>query len=212
MNEQLSMIQKHIISSHKAISFLMSQSSSKDKTNAFLEAAMLQIEVACIEMRKLTEEISPDPPPLHIGQAVSMAERIYGKLEITDNNWLHITLNTLLPTCKSFKSSQYVADSITRLMNDFAKSGGELPMFEKAFIAIIERCNFQKSKSFDHDNKGYKAIPNALKGRVFQDDNQFQLSLGLFAELSDEASCHIFVLPESETGDFFNLKQDNLLN
>ena len=83
------------------------------------------------------------------------------------------------------------------MLNNFINYGGELPFYEKAFIAVIERCNLENRKSFDHDNKSFKAIQNALKGRLFADDNQFELSLGLFTELDDENACHIYVLPEN---------------
>ena len=56
--------------------------------------------------------------------------------------------------------------------------------------------------AFDHDNKGFKAVVNALKGRLFYDDNQFELSLGLFTVQDEESCCHIYVLPFEEAGDF----------
>jgi len=60
-------------------------------------------------------------------------------------------------------------------------------------------------------NKSYKAIQNTLKGRLFADDNQFELSLGLFTELDGENACHIYVLPENEAGDFFDMRQAETL-
>ncbi|MDD6236683.1 MAG: hypothetical protein PUB00_04815 [Clostridiales bacterium] len=68
--------------------------------------------------------------------------------------------------------------------------------------AIIEHCNFECSEGFDHDNKGFKAVQNALKGRLFPDDDQFELSLGLFTVLDPEMSCHIYIMPESDASDF----------
>ena len=66
----------------------------------------------------------------------------------------------------------------------------------------MEHCNFECSEVFDHDNKGFKAVQNALKGRLFPDDDQFELSLGLFTVLDSEMSCHIYIMPESDASDF----------
>jgi hypothetical protein len=74
-------------------------------------------------------------------------------------------------------------------------------------VAIIEHCKRSGSggffTSYDHDNKGFKAIPNALKGRVFGDDNQFEMSLGLFTrECEGEVCTDIYVLPMSDLPQF----------
>ena len=77
-----------------------------------------------------------------------------------------------------------------------------LPLWDKAFTAIVEHRLDAGCGAFDHDNKGFKAVVNALKGRLFPDDNQFELSLGLFTVQDEESCCHIYVLPFEEAGDF----------
>ena len=88
---------------------------------------------------------------------------------------------------------------------------GELPYFETAFLAIVEHCNSENHNALDNDNKGWKMIPNALKGRVIEDDNQFVLSIGLFAKLSDEPRCEIYVLPPEDGMIFMDLLEKDML-
>ena len=67
-----------------------------------------------------------------------------------DTGWLHMKLNTLLPNYKRIGGTQYISDTITRLLDQFQKDGGKLPMFDKAFLAIVEHCDFNCSEVFDH--------------------------------------------------------------
>ena len=92
-----------------------------------------------------------------------------GRLAVRDDSLLtdkiarlHITLNTLLPHCR-FKTPSYLSDTITRLIEDHRASGGRIPFFRKAILIIDEHCNLKNRQVFDQDNKGWKAIPNALK-------------------------------------------------
>ena len=61
---------------------------------------------------------------------------------------------------------------------------------------------------YDQDNKAWKAISNALKGRVVADDDQYSLGVCLLSRRSSEAECHIYVLPVQDAGDFFFLRSD----
>ncbi len=133
--------------------------------------------------------------------------KVAGSVEITHDGWLHITLNTLLPSCK-YKTSGYIGDTVCRLVSNFDE---DLPYFDKAFLAIVEHCNYENHNSLDNDNKAWKEIPNALKGRVIPDDNQFILSLGLFSKLSDEARCEIYLMPSDEANIFMDLYLNDML-
>ena len=60
---------------------------------------------------------------------------------------------------------------------------------------------------FDQDNKGWKAIPNALKGLVVEDDDQQSLELALLSTPdSDEELNAVYeafmeeLFPEEEEG------------
>ena len=50
----------------------------------------------------------------------------------------------------------------------------------------------------------WKMIPSVLKCRVISDDSQFVLSIGVFARLSEEVRCEIYVLPP-EDGNIFTV-------
>lgn len=141
-------------------------------------------------------------PPLRFGSAHYHTEKIYGEVTRMDTGWMDIRLNALLPHCRVSGGTQYITDTIIRLLDAFQAAGGELPLWDKAFTAIVEHRLDAGCGAFDHDNKGFKAVANALKGRLFPDDNQFELSLGLFTVQDEESCCHIYVLPFGEAGDF----------
>lgn len=52
-------------------------------------------------------------------------------------------------------------------------------------------------------NKGWKAVSNALKGRLFPDDDQYTLALSLLSTRSTENVCHITLLDLADAADFF---------
>lgn len=84
-------------------------------------------------------------------------------------------------------------------------------MFEKAFLAIVEHSPLDAAGAYDNDNKGFRAVVNALKGRLFPDDNQFEMSLGLFTVQEEDSCCHIYVMPFESAGDFLYQMADELL-
>lgn len=97
---------------------------------------------------------------------------------------------------------------MSRLLDSY---DGELPYFESAFLAIVEHCNNENHNALDNDNKGWKMIPNVLKGRVIKDDSQFILSIGLFAKISEDVRCEIYVLPPEDGGIFMDLLSQDML-
>lgn len=182
------------------IDALIESARSDMKFNALLDSAMQQIELCCIELRRMTEEIRPqDKPALEDGRT---AKTIYGSVTLTEEDWLHIKLNTLLPHYKVLGGTQYIADSISRLLDKYILAGGKMPSFGKAFLAIEEHCSAECCEAFDNDNKGFRAVINSLKGRLFPDDDQFELSLGLFTVNDRTNCCHIYVMPVSDSAKF----------
>ena len=169
---------------------------------AAIDDYLCEIESLCVRSRVLLDGCSRAHvmSECHSGDVIT---KIAGCIEVTPEGWLHITLNTLLPNCRR-RVSSYIGDTIRRLMDGCAE---ELPYFERAFHAIVEYCNYEKHNALDNDNKGWKMIPNALKGRVIADDSQFILSVGLFAKLADDARCEIYVLPP-EDGAAFKLSAE----
>lgn len=124
---------------------------------------------------------------------------ITGGIEVTTNGWLHIWLDTLLPHCR-FGFASDISDAIQRLLISY---DGVLPFFDYAFLIIDEHNELENRRVFDQDNKGWKAIPNALKGKIIADDNQDILSLCLLSKHSKETRCHIYVMPPEDAFGFF---------
>ncbi len=130
---------------------------------------------------------------------------IAGTIETNEFGWLHITLNTLLPYCR-FKTPAYLSDTITRLVEGHQARGKQIPFFRGALLVIDEHCDVKNRQVFDQDNNGWKAIPNALKGLVVEDDDQQSLEIALLSTLDSKASCHIYVLDADDAGEFFSIR------
>ena len=172
---------------------LMSNSQSANVIGRQMDEYLCELENLCVRSRTVIEKYRPFSAMKSVNEVNDNIENICGNVEVTENGWLHITLNTLLPNCK-YRISSYISDTISRLISS---CGYELPFFEKAFMAIVEYCNYENHNALDNDNKGWKMIPNALKGSVIEDDSQFVLSVGLFAKMSENIRCEIYVmLPE----------------
>ena len=204
-------MQRHLDACQKYFQELAKGYRSAEKCNTLLDAAMQQVELCCIDMRRLCEKVRPGNPITHFKRTPFSYEAIYGEVCVMDNGWLDIRLNALLPHCKIVGGTQYVADTIHRLLHQFKETGGRIPYFEKAFIAIVEHNTNSYAGTFDHDNKGFKGVINALKGRTFADDNQFELSLGLFTVIDENPCCHIYVMPLEDAGDFLYQLSDQIL-
>ena len=98
---------------------------SPEKVNTLLDAAMQKIELCCIDLRRLCERVRPTLPPLRFGSAHYHTEKIYGEVTHLDAGWLDIRLNALLPHCRVTGGTQYITDTITRLLDAFQAAGGE---------------------------------------------------------------------------------------
>lgn len=170
-----------------------------DKLLSATENAVILLRTIC-EEANVSREISEKSKPY---SAVQYA----GRLEVNEFGWLHITINSLLPHCR-YKTPKHLTDTISRLMQEQLVKGGKLPYFEKAFLIIEEHCNIQNRKVYDQDNKGWKSIPNALKGNIVKDDDQFSLEILLLSELDDTPSCHIYVMPTEDVSAYFWNRND----
>ena len=142
------------------------------------------------------------PPVSTIGQKPTLPSLdIAGQVEVNEFGWLHIQLNTLLPHCR-FAPPLWLTDTITRLLDQHEGRRGKLPVLDHALLVIEELCDVDSRQVYDEDNKGWKAVSNAIKGRLVVDDDQFSLSVCLLAQRSPEKMCHIYVLPVQDAGDF----------
>ena len=116
--------------------------------------------------------------------------------------WLHIVLHTLLPHCR-YQTPAWLSDTLRRLLDEYEGCGKKLPLFQRAMLVIDEHSGVNGRHIFDQDNKGWKAVSNALKGRLFPDDDQYTLSVSLLSTKSRENLCHITLLDMADAADFF---------
>ena len=186
---------------------LMSNSQSANVIGRQMDEYLCELENLCVRSRTVVEKYRPPSVTESINKVNDNIENICGSIEVTDNGWLHITLHTLLPNCK-YRISNYIGDTIGRLIQN---CGYKLPYFEKAFMAIVEYCNYENHNALDNDNKGWKMIPNALKGSVIEDDSQFVLSVGLFAEMSEDTRCEIYVMPPEDGSLFMEMLSSGMV-
>lgn len=204
--ELIKSMKNRVNASSNCIDSLMGTTPQSERFDNLLEVALQQQEITCIEIRRMYELMHHGSKAYSVTTPSSTVKQIYGELSVTEENWVHIRLNALLPHCKITGGTQYVSDSILRLIEEFEKSGSRLPFFERAYLGILETCPVDCSEVFDSDNKGYKAVQNALKGKLFPDDDAFELSLGLFTQIQNESSCHIYILPDEDAGIFTQMR------
>ena len=128
---------------------------------------------------------------------------VTGSVEEFGYGWLHITLNTLLPHCR-YQSPNWLSDTISRLLDGYEACGKKLPFYRRALLVIDEHTAIEGRHIFDQDNKGWKAISNAIKGRLIPDDDQHTLAVALFStKVKEQECCHITVLHQADAHDFF---------
>jgi hypothetical protein len=177
---------------------------------AQLERLNAALEHAAVLSRNTLEQARPCVDFLQEGKPLAPRVDIGGTVRLLDGRWLHIRLDTLLPHCR-YQVPAYLSDTITRLLDGFGQGGGKLPYYEKATLVIDEHCSRKTRTVFDQDNKGWKAVPNALKGRLFPDDDQFSLDIALLSAESAELWCDIYVLPVNDAWEFFSQRQGGML-
>jgi len=198
-------IQEMAFEAYKASSALMAlldyKDPNPDRVAGALEKMSAQYESCVVALRNICEKHYPGV--LQIGAKPALPNiRLSGKIDVNEYGWLHIELNSLLPHCR-FQTPVYLTDTITRLLDDYEKRGRPLPRFDKAMLVIDEHCDIDSRMVYDHDNKAWKAIPNALKNRVIKDDDQFSLSIALTSTRSRITACHIYLFSPEDASDFF---------
>ncbi len=175
-----------------------------------IERLTAALERAVVLSRNTLELQRPCVEFLQGGKPVLPHTAIGGTIRLLNGRWLHIRLDTLLPHCR-FQSPGYLADTITRLLDGFVENGRRLPYYKKALLVMDEHCSCESRRVYGQDDKGGKAVPNALKGRLFPDDDQFSLGVALLSAESDELWCDIYVLPADDAWEFFSIRQGGML-
>lgn len=172
-----------------------------DKIQRALEVTAAQFESSVLEVRKLCEKYSPGAGG-YGNRPVYLPMEVAGTVETLGYGWLHITLNTLLPHCR-FQPPEWLSDTIRRLLDNYEAQGCKLPFFHRALLVIDEHTGIQGRHIFDQDNKGWKAVSNAIKGRLIPDDDQHTLAVALLSRRSELDVCHITLLDLADAADFF---------
>lgn len=173
-----------------------------NKMQKTLEQTMEHFEHAALELRRLCEQYSPGVGGF-AKKNVLPAMDVTGSVEEFGYGWLQITLNTLLPHCR-YQSPNWLSDTISRLLDSYEACGKKLPFYRRALLVIDEHTAIEGRHIFDQDNKGWKAVSNAIKGRLIPDDDQHTLAVALFsAKTRGQECCHITVLPQADAHDFF---------
>lgn len=176
---------------------------NSERLQKVLEGTAGQFEAAVLELRRMCEQYTPSAGGYGRRKKLPYIE-LTGYVEKYGYNWLHICLNTLLPHCR-YLPPTWLTDTIRRLLDDYEEQGGVLPFFNRATLIIDEHSDITARHIYDQDNKGYKAVSNAIKGRLVPDDDQYTLALCLLSQKSTENVCHITLLDASDTADFFAL-------
>ena len=209
LKEQVAILQKDAQNILTRLDALYeTNSKSKVVVERAIDDYLWEVESLCVKSRIRLDGFRSSKNESDLFHQENSPIEVAGSIEVTFEGWLHITLNTLLPNCK-YRVSGYIGNTISRLVKEYEYD--DLPYFEKAFLAIVEYCNHDNHNALDNDNKGWKMIPNALKGRVIKDDNQFILSIGLFSKLSENVKCEIYVIPPEDGGIFMERFTSDLL-
>ena len=186
------------------VAALLASAQARLSAGEKLEVTQAEVEKAALMLGVLAATTTPRPPE-PAGKPILRPLDPLGSIEITELGWVHISLNTLLPHCR-YRTPAFLQDAISRLLRQYTERRRSLPRFDRALLAIDEHSNIHNRQIYDQDNKGYKAIPNAIKGVLVPDDDQFTLELALLSTWDDTPSCQIYVLPADEAGEFFSLR------
>ena len=184
-NEMIKRIQTVAYDAYKASGQLAALDMSDCPPEALartLESAAANLEQGAVTMRTLCESLWPALPALGRRPSLPPLE-LAGRLEVNEFGWLHIQLETLLPHCR-LEPPLWLTDTITRLLDQYEGRRGKLPILERALLVMEELCDVDSRQVYDADNKGWKTVSNALKGRLVADDDQFSLSVCLLARRS----------------------------
>ena len=175
-----------------------------------MSAAAFRLERGTVAFRRLCEQCQTLPPETAKDAPPPAPLDLACWVERSDYGWLHIRLNTLLPHCR-YDAPIWLSDTVARALDRYEAAHARLPMLEHALLIIDEHCEIDARRVYDQDNKGWKAIANAIKGRLIPDDDQYSLGVCLLSRRLPQNVCHIYLIPEQDAGDFLTLRAENYL-
>jgi len=203
-----SLVNSAFISTGALAALTDGSSTSPEKLQKQLETTASELEYAALKLRVLCEKHCPG-----LGgygrRPILKAVETSGYAELSEWGWLQITVYTLLPHCR-FQPPTWLSDTIGRILDEYEAQGMRLPFFERAMLVIEEQSDIDGRHIFDQDNKGWKAVSNALKGRLFPDDDQYTLDVSLLSVRSNSNLCKITILDREYASDFFSVFTGNL--
>ena len=134
---------------------------------------------------------------------VPRSAEVTGSMKVTREGWTVIRLDTLLQNARR-RTTGYIENSILELLKQWRGSGGVLPWYRHAFVAITEHTDRKGGNVYDPDNREWKAVTNALKGVLFEDDDQLNVSLILDTVPDGKGYTEIVVLPHRDAGRYLS--------
>lgn len=134
---------------------------------------------------------------------VPHSAEVTGAMKVTRAGWTVIRLDTLLQNARH-RTTGYIENSILELLKQWRGSGGVLPWYRHAFVIIAEHTDRKGGNIYDPDNREWKAVTNALKGVLFEDDDQFTVSLILDTIPDGKGYTEITVLPYHEVATYLS--------
>lgn len=174
------------------------------KLSKALEQTAGSFETAVVELRRLCEKYMPPVDSIGKKPAIPFRE-VTGSVELIEYQWLRIRINTLLPSA-AYQTPLWLSDTIRRLLDEYESGGHGLPYYRNALMVIEEHSDVAGRRVFDQDNKGWKCVSNAIKGRLIPDDDQYTLGVALLSSRSSENACTITLLDSADATDFFALR------
>ena len=92
-------------------------------------------------------------------------------------------IDTLLPHCR-YMPATWLTDTVRQLLSAYMQHTNFRLHFKQMLLVIDEHSDVDGRHVFDQDNKGWKAVSNALKGLVIDDDDQYHLSVHMMSSRS----------------------------
>lgn len=167
------------------------------------EEALCAAEAAVLTARRTFGELlekGRQGKPLRL---VPRSAEIAGSVKVTREGWTVIRLDTLLQNSRR-RTTGYIENSILALLKQWRGSGGVLPWYRRAFVVIAEHTDRKGGNVYDPDNREWKAVTNALKGVLFEDDDQLTVSLILDTVPDGKCFTEVTVVPYHEAPAFLS--------
>lgn len=181
---------------------------SQERLQFTLEETAYFFESATLYLRALCEKQMPGVGGYGLRDGLEY-QLPSGHIEIAGAGWVHMQIDTLLPHCR-YMPATWLTDTVRQLLTAYMKRNNFRLHFKTMLLVIDEHSDVDGRHVFDQDNKGWKAVSNALKGLVIDDDDQYHLSVHMMSCRSAENICHIsLVLPDSVEA-FFQLHRKGI--